>query len=238
MNSEKNSKAKQRNHKHFRNFCYDFVKFTGVIPVLFWLRPKVYRPSKNKNPKGRVIYMANHVSFIDPITVHFAAPLRRMNMLATKDLFNISGLARWFFTNTNCIEVDKDNFTISAFHDVVERLEDERAVMIFPEGQVNANAETILAFKSGATLMAYKANAPIVPVYLIKKTKWYERVRLVVGEPLYVRELTGDMPTMTKLNAVSDELRNREIALRDYFESLPIYQKLKKRNERNKESEQ
>ena len=228
MNSEKNSKGRRVRKPLFYNFCYDFVKVTGALPTLLWLRPRVYRPYGTRTPRGGVLVSANHSTFIDPIIMHLAFPTRRMYSLATKDLFNTRAKEA-FFKQMHCIMVDKDNFAISSFRDVVSRLEDGRMVVIFPEGSVDLRAsESVRAFKSGAVLMAYKASAPILPVYIVRRERWYQRQRIVIGEPFDVRAAVGDMPTLDQLNAASEELRRREIALSEYFKSLPISRRLRK----------
>lgn len=247
MNSEKNSKDNKQKRVVFPNFCYDFVKVTGAIPVLLWLRPKIYRPYGTKTPKGGVLVSANHRSLLDPVIVHTVFPSRRLNCLATKDLFN-TRLKNAFFHQMHCIVVDKDNFTLSAFHQVVSRLDDGKIVVIFPEGGLNKDKEeTIHTFKSGAVLMAHKAKTPILPVYIVKREKWYHRQRAVVGEPYDVRQEIGNMPTLEQLNEASEALRKKELALREYYESLPIHRKKDKKNqelsqknktERKQESEQ
>ena len=225
---EKNPKSKRKKDPLFHNFCYDFVRVTGALPILVWLRPKVYRPYNTKKPKGRMLLSANHQSFLDPVSVHLAFPFRRMNCLATKDLFGTK-LKHAFFSRMLCIEVDKENFALSSFHDVVSRLQEEKIVVIFPEGSVERHKDgPVRAFKSGAVLMAYRADTPILPIYIVKRQKWYHRLRIVVGEPLDIRGMVGRIPTMEQLDAASEALRLKEMALHDYFKSLPIYQKLNK----------
>lgn len=237
MNSKKNSKNKKRRWQPFYNFCYDFVKITGAIPALIWLRPKIYRPYGRKLPKGAVLISSNHITMIDPIIVLLAFPTRRLHSLATKDLYS-SPFKRFYFNQMHCIEVDKSNFTVSAFHEVVSRLKNGRAVVIFPEGTVNRTGDdTMLAFKSGAVLMAHGASAPILPMYIVKRDKWYQRQRIVIGEPFVVNDEVGRMPTMDQLSAASDTLREKELALRDYFYSLPIGKKLAKISENNTSNE-
>lgn len=237
MNSQKNSKdKKKKSNGPFYNLAYDFVKFTGAIPVLLWLRPKIYRPYGTKTPKGGVLVSANHRSLLDPIIVHTVFPARRMHCLATKDLFNTK-LKNAFFNKMHCIMVDKENFTLSAFHDVVTRLDAGKLVVIFPEGGLNRDEEdTIHTFKSGAVLMAHRAKAPILPIYIFKKEKWYQRQRIVIGDPFDVRAAIGNLPTLEQLNMASEKLREEEIKLQKYFESLPIYKKLTKKQNIESES--
>jgi 1-acyl-sn-glycerol-3-phosphate acyltransferase len=234
LNSERKSKNKKAHRGLFYNFCYDFVKVTGAIPALLWLRPKVYRPYKTKIPKGGVMVTANHSTMIDPIIMHLAIPSCRMHSLATKDLFNTK-LKRTFFELMHCVIVDKDNFTMSDFREVVSLLSEGKMVVIFPEGSVDIYSEdNIRAFKSGAVLMAHKAGAPILPVYIVRRTRWYERQRVVIGEPFDVRAEIGERPSLEDMERATAMLHERELALREYFESLPIFEKLQKRNEKQR----
>ncbi len=227
MNLAKNSKNSKAKKGLFYNFWYDFVKVTGCIPALLWWRPKVYRPYGTKTPKGRVLVSANHRSFFDPIILLITFPFRRLHSLATKDLYKTKFMAA-FLTQMHCIMVDKQNFTLSAFHDVVTRLQEEKMVVIFPEGGLNEDSEdTIKTFKSGAVLMAHKANAPLLPVYIVKRKKWYHRQRVVIGEVFDVRKELGDRPSIEQLNNASDTLRKMELDLQEYFDSLPISKKVK-----------
>ena len=226
MSSLKNSSPKKKKKRLFHNFCYDFVKITGALRILLWMRPKIYYPfGKPKLKKGALV-SANHRSMLDPIIVHLAFPWRRLNCLATKDLYSTKARER-FFNQMHCIVVDKENFSLNSFHTVVECLSDDKIVVIFPEGGLNRDTtDTIHAFKSGAVLMAHRANSPILPIYIVKREKWYQRQRLIVGKPFDVRERLGAIPSMERLNEASAQLRNEELELRAYFEALPIYHKL------------
>ena len=209
------------------NFWYDMVKVGSALPTLLWMRPKIYYPKGKPNKKSAFVVISNHPTFLDPIIVQTVFPWRRLHSLATKDLFN-SKAKETFFTKVHCIVVDKENFNMSSFRKVVEALEMGEAVVIFPEGRVHVDTpQEVLAFKSGAVMMAHRAGAPIIPMYIVKKTKWYQRQRVVMGQALDVPGLLGRFPSVEQLNAVSDLLREKEVELREYFESLPVYEKMK-----------
>ena len=109
---------------------------------------------------------------------------------------------------------------MDSFHDVVERLDERRVVLIFPEGGVHAKGGTeIQAFKSGVVLMAHKSHAPIIPLYVVRRKKWYHRQHIVIGQAIDVREALGVIPTVDKIAAVSDMLREKEVELRTYYET-------------------
>ncbi len=204
----------------YGNFLYDFVKVTGILPVLLWLRPRVYYPGGNRIPKGGVLISSNHRSFLDPIILLAALPSRRLHSLCTKDLYK-NAFMRFFLPRMHCILVDKDNFTATAFHDATDRLSAGHAVLVFPEGEVNKNGlqdNSLLAFKSGAVLMAYKSRTPILPIYIAKREKWYHRQRVVVGEQIDVAAHLGAFPSIDAMNRVTELLFEKEAELRAFAE--------------------
>jgi 1-acyl-sn-glycerol-3-phosphate acyltransferase len=209
--------AKPPKKRLFAYFWYDFVKVTGIIPGLIWIRPKVIRVGQ-KCPKGGVLISSNHPTFLDPITILTAFPWRRPHCLVTKDLYK-NRLMTFLLKRMHCIQVDKDNFSMASFHETVDCLKDGRAVVIFPEGQVNrGDGREVQAFKSGAILMAHRANAPILPVYIVKREKWYRTQRVVVGEPFDVKAAVGPIPTMEQMERVTGQLREKELELKRFYE--------------------
>ena len=215
MNS---NNCSQKKPKKTGNFWYDFVKITGAIPGLLWIRPRVIRTGQ-KCPKGGVLISSNHPSFLDPIIVLTAFPWRRLHCLATKDLYK-NRFFTFMFNQMHCIQVDKTNFSMATFHEVVDRLKDDKAVVIFPEGQVNQNGgEEIQAFKSGAILMAHRAGVPILPVYIARREKWYHFQYVVIGEPFDVKNAVGMIPTMEQVDKACAQLREKELELKRFYEA-------------------
>ena len=199
------------------NFWYDFVKVTGFLPTLLWIRPKVIRRS-GKCPRGGVLISSNHPTFLDPIILLASIRERRLHSMATTDLFS-SRFKAFMFTRMHCIPVDKNNFSMTTFHEVVDRLKNGKAVVVFPEGQVNRDGgQEIRAFKSGVILMAHRANAPVLPVYIVRREKWYKPQYVITGEPFDVRAAIGLIPTMEQVDKVCEILREKELELKRYFE--------------------
>ena len=199
------------------NFWYDFVKITGLLPGLLMIRPKVIRTA-GKCPRGGVLISSNHPTFLDPIILLASIRERRLHSLATTDLFS-NRLKTFMFTRMHCIPVDKNNFSMTTFHEVVDRMKAGCAVVIFPEGHVNRNGgQEINAFKSGAILMAHRASAPILPVYIVRREKWYHRQYVVLGEPFDVRAAVGLIPTREQVDKVCEQLRETELELKRYSE--------------------
>lgn len=218
MNST-NRQTNKKKKKLFSYFFYDFVKITGFLPVWIWMRPKtVFVGSyKRKDYKGGMLISCNHRGFTDPIMAHCAFWNRRLNCLATKNLFDTK-LKKWFFTKMHCILVDKDNFSLDSFHEVSQYLKNDKAVLIFPEGQINHD-DSVLSYKAGAVLMALRAGKPIVPVYLPERSKWYHSRLALVGDPIDVKAMCGKIPTMEKLKEVNEYVREIELSLKEIYET-------------------
>jgi len=209
------------------NFLYDFVKVTGMPSAFILCRPKVIHISDKarKHIKGGVMIASNHITFIDPIIIHFAFWYRRLNFLATKDLFK-SRLKQWFFEVVHCIVVDKNNFTMRSLHAVCDKLKQDKAVVIFPEGTVGKDENNVQPFKSGAILMAHISGKPIVPIYIIPAKSWHDSNKIIVGEPIDLTELCGKIPSAQQIEDAAKHLRQKEQELIDFY--YTTYKKNKK----------
>lgn len=219
MNSKNEQKKKRKIKNPFRYFVYDFVKWTGALPVVIWLRLKCYYENKNakKKIKGGALLCSNHLGFVDPVILSTKIWYRRLNMVATKNLFDTKTKA-WFFRNILCIEIDKENIGVDAFKEIINRLKDNKVVTIFPEGHINHKAKEntmeMDPFKSGVILMAMQAKVPIIPMHIIPREKWWHRQKLIVGEPIY---LPDERMNLMQIQEYSEKLRNKELELLEVY---------------------
>ena len=173
--------------------------------------------TRPKDVKKGGIIACNHISMYDIIFCYCVFWRRIMHSVATTDLYKPK-LAAFFFKNVHCIPVDRDNFSMNCFHEVKEVLQNEKLVLIFPEGRVNNTKADILPFKSGVILMAYSTGKPIVPMYIAKREKWYHRWWGVLGDPIDVRGICGAIPSLDKVNQVSALLQEKEAELKEFYE--------------------
>lgn len=220
MNSKKEStkakKAKKRkNGGLFRYLFYDFVKITGAIPLLLWLRNKVYFIDKDakaeykKAVKGGALVACNHARFLDAVIIQALIWYRRVNTVAMKELFSTKFWS-WFYTHILCISIDRDNVDVSSIKEVVTRLKEGKIVSIFPEGHINEGEDGVQTYKSGTVLMALMAKKPIIPVYLKKRKKFWHRQKIAIGKPVY---LDGVRPTLPEIERYSAILQEKEVEL-------------------------
>lgn len=211
-----NSKGKhEKKRKGQNNFCYNFVKFTGAIPVLLWLRPKVVYCGEQKKYriKGGALVVSNHVAMTDPLAILCALWYRLPRFIASEEIFGTKR-KKIFFTMMHCIKVDRKNFNMSTFYEVSDELAAKKIVVVFPEGEINqTGSSSPMPFKSGAILMAHKNNVPVVPVCIVKREKRYQRQVVLFGDPIDVRQRVGAVPSLAAINALNEEIRETEADL-------------------------
>lgn len=220
QNEEKirNEKKKKKKYKVIspRYIPYDFIIVTGAIPMWLFLRPKIYRVGKKK-VKGGGIVMSNHVGLLDVVYLHFCFAGRRMWTLAMKELFDTKAKST-FFKMGNCIPVDRENVSIDMYHKIADVLDSDKLLAIFPEGHINFDKDPeVQSFKSGVALFAIMNKVPVIPVYIVKRQKWYHRQKMVVGEPIHLETICDGAPSIRDVDKVSAYLHQKEEELAIYY---------------------
>ena len=219
LRKEQVKKSRRKHRRFLYSPYYDLVKFLGGGIAALCMRPKVHRITENvpKRMKGGVVIAANHTSFSDAVILFVVFWYRRLAFLATKDLFN-NKFNKIFFRNLNCIEVDKEKFSTKTLRAICDRLNGNHPVVIFPEGKINGEGETLLDFKEGTVYVAMKCNKPILPVYIAVRDSLKKRHNVVIGEPVYVNELYTDAPRADRIKLISEYLRDYELRLKNYYD--------------------
>ncbi|MCR5694305.1 MAG: 1-acyl-sn-glycerol-3-phosphate acyltransferase [Clostridia bacterium] len=209
-------------------FIYDFVVVTAA-PGLLWFRPKkIYEtPAAKKIPQGGVLMICNHASVFDPLYLMLCIYQRRHHYVCTDDLLT-SKFNKWLFKQFLTIPIDRENFGMSSFREITSNLKKGNLCVIFPEGHVVKNtknnggpeaedkkklensAPMMDNLKSGMIMMAFSSGAPVWPVYLKPRRNIFERLRIVIGEPIDVKGLLGNMPTMDRINEVTKLITDKE----------------------------
>lgn len=198
-------------------FIYDLLKFIAVPSVLIYNRLKrvyVDKSIKKDLRKKAYIVTCNHTSYMDVLVISNTFWTRRIRYVATKELFE-SKVRNFCFKLFKCIPIDKDNVSMKTFKEIKKTIDNGHLIGVFPEGTIEREGE-ITQFKSGVVLMAIMAKAPIVPMYMEKRTKWYKRQRVVVGEMVNVFDyIKSPIPTMEEINSVAKMLFEKEQELKN-----------------------
>ena len=221
MNSKNQKRKKKKTPSIFslRHFVYDFIRFTGAIPMALWLRPKIHYACEKKKVKQLkdVLIMSNHTGMLDAILIHFAFIYRRLWFLALDNMFETK-FKRWFFGNLNCIEINRENMNISSYNNMVKYLKWKKAVCIFPEGQIETEKDQLQQFKLGITFVSIMNKTPIVPVYIARRKNFFHRDRVIVGEPIFLHEQCSPIPTIEEIEKAGKILFDKEKELKEFYE--------------------
>ncbi len=145
----------------------------------------------NNIPKeGGVLFLSNHVSFLDPVIVGSAAN-REIHYMARSNAFDIPGLGK-LIAVFNAYPVNRGAPDLGALRKTISLLKDGNAVLIFPEGTRSVDG-TLGKARDGACFIAHRAGVPTIPVFhsgaervLPRNSKRLRRAKLTVtfGEPL------------------------------------------------------
>lgn len=156
--------------------------------------------------KGGAILAANHLSFSDPFLISSTFWYRRVFYLAAEVVMQ-GKLRSFLLRGTGCIKIDRNISDLEAIKKSVALLKDGRCLAIFPQGTVVRGEEEVNV-KSGAVLIALQAGVPIVPMYSLKRKHWYNRKRMVIGDPIYPSDyVKKKVPSMKDIAAVSEALQ-------------------------------
>ena len=149
---------------------------------------------ENIPDEGPVILAGNHTNNLDCF-IMLDGPNRIVHMLSKKELFN-SKFSNWFFRSMACIPVDRSIHDKEASGEVIDALNNNEVVGIFPEGTINRTNEDLLPFKYGAVSFAKKTGACIVPFAITGKYKIFrDSIKIIYGKPYKVN---GDLEKENK----------------------------------------
>ncbi len=126
-----------------------------LAPLLYRVRT---RGLENVPEKGGVLFIANHISYVDPLVLQLAVR-RPIRFLAFKGLRRHRFFA-WCFDHSGAIDVSSGT-PIDAVRVAVAALKRGEAVCVFPEGHISRTGQ-LLQIKKGFELIARQANVPVI----------------------------------------------------------------------------
>jgi 1-acyl-sn-glycerol-3-phosphate acyltransferase len=106
--------------------------------------------------------VANHISYLDPVSIGDASP-RRVVFMAKAQLFD-NRILGFLLRGVDSFPVRRGEADRTAFKTTLAMLEEGRVVCIFPEGTRSPDG-TLQIAEPGAALFAMKVGCPIVPVF-------------------------------------------------------------------------
>ena len=185
-NVEKPKTAKKKGNLFVRGFA-NFVRW--VMGGL-WCTKIYFKDNYIKNSKAIVV--CNHFSALDPCVI-ISKLLGKNGKVMMKNEITKNKFVANVAEELGCIPVKRGEADINAVKRVLSALNKNQQVLIFPEGtrNKNENFKEMLPFKQGVATFALKSRSPIVPLMYYKKTGFFKKNKLVVGEPFWLDEFYG-----------------------------------------------
>lgn len=236
---------KSKTKKKFPSFCkvfdpkfffHDFMRITGIPQaMLFYRAKKIYASKKAKKDAKKLepyLVIANHNSFSDAIAIMSALWHRRMPFVIQNGVFEHKSAV--FLKLYKCIEINRENVEFSTIKKCFETFRRGHCVGMFPEGRITSEDE-VAAFKGGSSVIAWKSNVKILPIYIHKRKHWYNRQHLVIGEAIDPQDyINQDNPSMESFDHLTEALNESVRGLRDYYLN---YLQTKESKKKKKEGE-
>jgi len=182
-----------------------------ALPLMHLLFPyKIY--GRKKAPEGRLVFVGNHYRIFD-IVYCGSLTWEGIHYVAKSELTK-NKLLSWLLKKCESIVVHRDGSDIRAVMDALIMLKKGDKLCIFPEGTRNKTDEEILPFFSGASLFAIKARAPVMPIAIYEKPKWFRRAHILVGEPFELKEFYDKKIDEEMLSAADEKIKDALLSLK------------------------
>lgn len=159
-------------------------------PIYSLIYPHIANYKERIPGKGKVVVCCNHLSLKDPVMLSLDTK-RQIFYMAKSELFEnkfVGTILRWL----GAFAVDRGSGDASALDRCDEILDQDGAVGIFIEGTRSVNGK-LGKPKSGAVMIAYRNQAPILPVCITTRTgkpaKAFEKIIISYGELIQPNEL-------------------------------------------------
>lgn len=191
-----------------------------VVPTYWLLRPfRFYGNRKVKD--GACIYISNHYGMMDPV-YPACTTWEGIHFMAKREVLKMP-LIGFLFRKVKGIAANRDGNDVRTLLDSFKCLKNGEKICIYPEGTRNKTDAELLPFRHGAAAIAIKAKAPIVPIMMYTKPRYFRMTHILVGDPIelteyYDKKLTEEDYTQAdkKLYDIMIELRQKH---KEFLES-------------------
>jgi len=184
-------------------FCYHcgWLFFRALFS--FYFRWRLFN-AERVPLAGPVILAPNHCSYIDPPLVG-AGVRRQISFLARDNIFHVPILAS-ILRSWEVVPVDRDGGTGRGLKEILHRLEQGGAIILFPEGTRSRHGDLNPA-RSGIGLTVIKSGAPVVPARVFGTRDAFgphhrlprpRRLAVKYGKPMWFQALRAEAANCSK----------------------------------------
>ena len=170
--------------------------------------------AENIPAEGGVVICANHQHFLDCVCLAAQLRKRRLTFLAKAEalknpLFNrILG-----DKGMGAIPIKRGEADLTAMRAALKAVADGEALAIFPQGtRSRDNSPTPML--NGVSMIAVRAGAPIVPIFIEGPYRFFRRFDVRVGKPVDISDL-GRRCDAATLEEVTRRIENAVWSMRE-----------------------
>lgn len=165
----------------------------------------------DKLPKsGKYIICPNHISNMDPVFL-IMSQKRQIFFMAKSELFK-NKIIKKFLYAIGAFPVQRKKGDTKAINKSYDILKNNNVLGIFIEGTRSKDGE-FLKPKSGAAMISYKTNTPVIPVYITpkkgKRVKPFKKTIIFYGDPIPLSELGIEKGTGLEFRNASRVIMSR-----------------------------
>jgi 1-acyl-sn-glycerol-3-phosphate acyltransferase len=181
--------------------------------------------------KGGAILAPNHTSYFDPPLISVAWP-EEIHYLARATLFHSKPFS-WLLRKLHAHPVHGSAQDLHSFKIICKLLEENKQVVIFPEGLRSEDGQ-LQPIKPGVAMLALRTRCPIIPIYIQgafeawpihqKWPRFGSSITCVIGEPIFPG-LYSSLDKKQAQEALSLKLQDSLEKLRLWLETKDASQK-------------
>lgn len=206
---------------------YEIFRVLGIIlgyplQLLFFKRKTYYVDKKNTNlKKGGKLIVSNHYNMLDYVLTCFVVAPRKLNAVASEMPFK-SKITRFGMKFFGAIEANRETRSMKFVDICADVLKRGQLVQIFPEGK-NTPDGKIHEFKPSYTLIAHRANVPIVLIISDGNYGSFKRTSVIISEEIDVSKFinpSSKITTKEERTSLNNYVYKRALELREELEVL------------------
>lgn len=183
-----------------------------IIAPFFSLVHPCRLVGRERLPENGGLFCANHSCLNDPICFLVTlGPKYQMHAMAKAEFMRIPVIG-WLLKKAGIFAVERGKSDIGAIKTAMKYLKGGENVLMFPEGtRIKDGVDKYgngSEAKSGAAMLAVRTGAPLIPVYIPPKKRWFRFTTVVVGEPYYP-QVVSQKGSAEEYQAIADDLMER-----------------------------
>ena len=213
--SKKNNKPQKTGSRLYRTV---YAILSGIVGCIFRIR---IVGGEKEPDRGGFLVCANHIAASDAVILCYAFRKHQVHLMAKKELFKIPVL-KSLFRILGAFPIDRGGSDVGAIRKGVAFLKDGQCMGMFPQGHRHPGIDPrSTPVKNGAGLIAVKAEADVVPVYVYRKNnkpRLFRKTYVLIGDPISYESLGYTSGQSGEYARITEIIFDRICALGENFD--------------------